>query len=192
MRGKERVALAVLLALLAALALTGAQCQGRGPRAPAARAQGEGASPGQGLAPDFTLTPVAGGKASRLSDHKGKVVLLNFFTTWCGYCNQEAPELEKLHQQYAAQGLEIVGVCMDSEDQAAVKEFIGKHGVTYAIVGKSPEAAGAYGIRGYPTTLVIDREGKQRAQFIGAAPVEQIEAALKPLLGGETAPETAS
>jgi len=187
-KSMRKAVLGSLGLFLLGLVLTGAQCQEKvsGPTPQTAPGKQENASEaragGSVLAPDFVLLPVAGGQPGRLSDHKGNVVVLNFFTTWCRFCNEEAPQLEALNKKYARRGLEVLAVCFDAEDTAAVKSFIAAHGVTYPIFAGSAEARAAYGITGFPTTVVIDREGRERAKFPGLVGLEQFEAAVGPLL----------
>ncbi len=121
-------------------------------------------------APDFTLKDVAGNEV-RLSGYKGKVVVLNFWATWCGPCNLETPWLVELREQYHKQGFEIIGVSVDSLDEydpAEVSAFIKAHKVSYPIVMATREMVNAFGpVTGLPTTLVIDRRGVIRYRHRG-------------------------
>ncbi len=121
-------------------------------------------------APDFALKDIAGNEV-RLSGYKGKVVVLNFWATWCGPCNLETPWLVELREQYHEKGFEIIGVSVDSLDEydpAEVSAFIKEHKVNYPIVMATKEMVNTFGpVTGLPTTLVIDRQGKIRHRHRG-------------------------
>jgi peroxiredoxin len=112
------------------------------------------------LAPNFTLTD-ANGKHVALSDFRGKVVLLNFWATWCGPCQIEIPWFVEFEQQFKSKGLEIVGVSMDEDGWPAVKPFVGEHHINYPILLGNDSVAQLYGgLDALPTTFIIDREGR--------------------------------
>lgn len=135
-------------------------------------------------APEFT-TPLLGGGELGLRDLRGKVVVVNFWASWCyPACWNEAPRLEAAWQRYKDQGLMIVGIVhQDSEGNA--RDFIQKHGKTYPN-GVDPESRIAieYGLYGVPETFFINREGKLAYKHIGEIDMEtltvQIEALLRP------------
>ena len=111
-------------------------------------------------APDFTLTDSNGAKV-KLADYRGKVVLLNFWATWCGPCQVEIPWFQEFQQQYRAKGLEVLGVSMDDDGWAAVKPYIAAHKLNYRILLGDDSVAQLYGgLEALPTTFMIDREGK--------------------------------
>jgi cytochrome c biogenesis protein CcmG/thiol:disulfide interchange protein DsbE len=111
-------------------------------------------------APQFTLTDSNGAKV-KLADYRGKVVLLNFWATWCGPCQVEIPWFKEFEQQYKSKGLEVLGVSMDEDGWAAVKPYITEHKVNYRILLGDDTVAQLYGgLDALPTTFMIDREGK--------------------------------
>lgn len=111
-------------------------------------------------APDFTLTDSNGAKV-KLSDYRGKVVLLNFWATWCGPCQVEIPWFKDFQQQYKSRGLEVIGVSMDEEGWTAVKPYINQHKLNYRILLGDDMVAQLYGgLEALPTTFMIDREGR--------------------------------
>ena len=123
------------------------------------------------------------GKPVKLADFKGKVVLLNFWATWCPPCRAEIPDLVSLQQQYGPQGLVVIGVAMDEGGTARVRPFVKKFGIEYPVVIGNQKIAEAYGgIEVVPTTFVIDRKGKVIAKQKGAAERAEFESEIKPLL----------
>ena len=105
-----------------------------------------------------------GGERFTLSEHRGKVVLLNVWAQWCKPCKKELPELQRLHKKHEGDGLVVLGVSVDKvRAYPLVRGLVNDHGLTYPIVldpdGKSVEA---YGVHGYPTNFVIGRDGTIR------------------------------
>ena len=139
----------------------------------------------QGVAaPDFTLKSLDG-KDVRLSDFKGKAVLLNFWATYCQPCKIEMPWFAELNKQYAPQGLEVVGVAMDDVGNDAIRKYATDLGVNYPIlIGKESVADLYGGMQFLPTTFYIDRQGKIVDRVFGLVSHSQIEDDIKKALGG--------
>ena len=134
------------------------------------------------LAPDFTLRDL-NGESFRLSDMKGKVVILDFWATWCPPCRAELPHFQALHREYAGKGLVIVGISLDSVGAAGVKAFIEANGVRYPILMGDRDVTTSYGgIRSIPTTFVIDREGRIVKKLVGYQSKEVFEGLVRELL----------
>jgi len=113
---------------------------------------------------DFTLADL-NGKSWTLKDLKGKVVLLNFWATWCPPCRKEMPDLEALYRRFGAEGLVILGV--DDEEAEKVKPFIAQQGITYPVLlDPGRKVNTLFRIEGIPKTFVYDRDGKIVAQSI--------------------------
>jgi peroxiredoxin len=113
---------------------------------------------------DFTLTDLSG-KAWTLKDLRGKVVLVNFWATWCPPCRKEMPDLETLNQRFGPQGLVILGI--SDEDAATVNPFIAKQGTTYPILlDPGRKVNELFQIDGIPKTFIYGRDGKIVAQSI--------------------------
>ena len=120
-------------------------------------------------APNFELTDLAGKKV-RLSDYQGKVVLLDFWATYCDPCHDSIPMFERFYEENRTQGLEVVGVSLDV-DTSVVPDFVKKNGVQYAIVLDPTQSTPAsFGVRGMPTTLLVDRAGNVRRRWLGFDP----------------------
>jgi cytochrome c biogenesis protein CcmG, thiol:disulfide interchange protein DsbE len=118
-------------------------------------------------APDFTLQD-SDHKVS-LSDYRGKVVLLNFWATWCPPCIIEMPSLIALQQKMKDKDVVILGVSID-EDEAAYHKFLKNYGVNFVtVLDKDRKTPTLYGTFGWPETYIIDRQGVVRRKFIGAA-----------------------
>ena len=118
-------------------------------------------------APDFTLPLIDGGQL-RLSSYRGKVVLLDFWATWCVPCREETPHFVELQQKYGGQGLQIIGVSMDDSSDP-VHTFYQQFHMNYPVVMGTADVGGAYGgVLGLPIAFLIDREGRIYAKHIGA------------------------
>ncbi len=119
--------------------------------------------PGQYLghqAPDFALTTLDG-KSLKLSDLRGKAVVLNFWATWCSPCRMELPWLVDLQNKYRAQGLEIVGIAEDDTAKDKVAQFVKEMNLNYAVALDDSTVAEKYGnVEDLPTTFYINRDGK--------------------------------
>ena len=118
-------------------------------------------------APAWAAEDLAGAPRS-LSELRGKVVLLDFWATWCAPCRQEIPEYIALQTRHAGDGLVVVGMSLDTLPVEAVREFVRKAGINYAVVVADAEIAAAYAVEALPTTVLIDREGRIRHRKVGA------------------------
>lgn len=133
--------------------------------------------------PDFTVEDLHGRKISS-SDLRGKVVLIDFWATWCQPCEKEMPGYQKLLDRYGARGFAVVGfkanMMKDTEDPL---KFASRIGVRYPLVVATGDLVRKFGgIEGLPTTMLYDRRGILRAKIIGFEYTKTIEADLKPLL----------
>ena len=119
------------------------------------------------LAPDFDL-PALDGKNLKLSDLRGKAVLLNFWATYCGPCKVEMPWFVELQKEYGPQGFQIVGVAMDDASTEDIAKFAKEMGVNYPIlIGKESVGESYGGVGVLPTTFFLDRDGKLIAREFG-------------------------
>ena len=133
-------------------------------------------------APDFALKD-ADGKIVKLSDYKGKVVLLDFWATWCGPCKIEIPWFMDIQRKAKDRGFEVLGVAMDDEGWEIVKPFAAKMAINYRLVIGNDTTAAAYGgVDALPTTFLIDRTGKIAAVHVGLTAKKDFEDGIEQLL----------
>lgn len=141
-------------------------------------------------APMFSLMDVTG-RVIRLSDYRGKVVLLNFWATECGGCRLEIPSFLELDQAYKGNGLVVVGVSMDisyedlrnaQEAWSRVKPFVQAHRIKYPILMGNDEVTKLYNIQALPVTHLIDATGRIAATYVGIVDKDDIDANIKVVL----------
>ena len=120
------------------------------------------------ITPEFVLPDLSGAPV-RLSDHEGKVILLNFWATWCPPCRAEMPSMETLYQAYRNQGLLILAISGDRTGRSVVKSFVQDRGVTFPILlDPDGEVFAQYGVRGLPTSYLLDRRRRVFSADVGA------------------------
>lgn len=137
--------------------------------------------PGE-LAPDFTLTD-SRGATIRLSDYRGKVVLLNFWATWCPPCREEIPWFAEFQRSLGDRGLAVIGVSMDDSGWKAVRPYLAAHGVNYAVGLGDDALAGKFGgVESLPETLLLDRTGRIVARHTGIVSHNQYQSEIEQLL----------
>ncbi len=133
-------------------------------------------------APNFRLTG-NDGKVYELSQMQGKVVLVNFWATWCPPCRAEIPDFIDVYKRYKDKGFEIVGIALDEEGWNPVRKFMSKAGINYPVVLGNAEVMRAYGgIQSIPTSFLIDKKGNIAAKRIGILRKAELEEAVKKLL----------
>jgi cytochrome c biogenesis protein CcmG, thiol:disulfide interchange protein DsbE len=132
-------------------------------------------------APDFTLLDLEG-KPRQLSSFRGKVVLLDYWATWCAPCKVEVPHLVALQKRYGPQGLQIIGISMD-DDAAPVRTFARDFSVNYPIVLGNADLAQSYGgVLGLPVAFLIDREGRIVKRLDGDVKLQGLESEIAELV----------
>jgi peroxiredoxin len=126
----------------------------------AASAAGASVSP-RSQAPDFTLRQIDGPNL-RLNEQRGRVVMVNFWATWCGPCRIELPHLSRLHEKYRGSGFLMLGVNID-EDPAQAKALVAKLGLKFPVLlDTDKRVVGAYDLNAMPATVLIDKDGRAR------------------------------
>lgn len=140
-------------------------------------------SPSDGkLAPDFALKD-ADGRTVHLTDYRGKVVVLDFWATWCSPCRTEIPWFTQFERQKKDRGFAVLGVSMDDDGWSVVRPFLKDLSVNYRVVMGDDHTADMYGgIEALPTTFIIDREGRIAATHVGLAGKEEFEDTIEDLL----------
>ncbi|MBI9070956.1 MAG: TlpA family protein disulfide reductase [Melioribacteraceae bacterium] len=139
---------------------------------------------------DFNLnTP--DGKEVKLSDYRGKVVILDFWATWCPPCRKGIPDLVELKKEYGSEEFEVIGISLDLEvpdnpgrnTKKDVVPFIEKHAINYPVVFGNLEVTKKYGgIESIPTTIIIDKDGKISDQHVGLVPIQTYKKEIERLL----------
>jgi cytochrome c biogenesis protein CcmG/thiol:disulfide interchange protein DsbE len=162
---------------LAALLLAGTACSRHEPARKAVKDDKE-----RKAAPDFALKD-ANGNVVHLSDFKGKVVLLDFWATWCGPCNIEIPWFTEFERRYKDRGFEVLGVSMDDDGWKAVTPFVAEKKINYRVVLGDDKTGDQYGgVEALPTTFVIDRDGRVASVHVGLSSRKDFEDAIEKLL----------
>ncbi len=149
------------------------------------RAKASGKHP---VAPNFSLTDLSGQKLN-LSDYNGKVILLDFWATWCGPCLIEIPGFVELQNRYRDQGFAVIGIAMQDKLEA-VRDFYREYKMNYRVAMGNDELEELFGgIFGLPTTFLIGRDGRVYAKHVGATDVAVFEEEVKKLLAAEASVE---
>jgi thiol-disulfide isomerase/thioredoxin len=168
----------ILVVTVAALALGACSSAPRSVRAGGIKTEKD-----RKAAPDFALKDSTG-KTVKLSDFRGKVVLLNFWATWCGPCKMEVPWFMEFEQKHKDQGLVVLGVAMDDDGWDVVKPYLERYRVNYRVVMGTPEVADLYGgVESLPTTFLLDREGRVARTHIGLVSKKDYQDDIDQLLG---------
>jgi peroxiredoxin len=132
-------------------------------------------------APEFAL-PDSTGKMMTLKHYRGKVVLLDFWATWCHGCKLEIPWFAEFSRKYGDKGVAVVGVSLDSDGWKAVAPFIKTAQVPYQIILGNDAVSKAYGIENMPDTFLIDRQGRLAAVYNGMVDKRNVEENLRTML----------
>lgn len=170
---RARVKLAALLALAVALILwpvwfrrEGVTLQDRAKRKPM---------------PKFSYPMLSGGTWS-LEEQKGKIVLVNFWASWCGPCRDETPDLVRVYSRYRERGVEFAGISMDDDPATAAPPFVKRYRVNYPILVPPVESALTNAIRSLPTSFLVDRSGNIARTWTGAVSEKTLSRAIEQLL----------
>jgi cytochrome c biogenesis protein CcmG/thiol:disulfide interchange protein DsbE len=133
-------------------------------------------------APAFSLKD-KDGKVFSAESMKGKIIVLNFWATWCPPCRAEIPAFKSVYEKYKGKGVEIVGVSLDHKGWDVIRPFLDQHKINYPVVLGGADIAKAYGnVRSIPTTFIIDRKGKVIDSHVGAMSEDQLVKSFEKLL----------
>jgi cytochrome c biogenesis protein CcmG, thiol:disulfide interchange protein DsbE len=132
--------------------------------------------------------PQLNGSFWRLSDHRGEVVLINYWASWCGPCRQETPGLIDLARDYRYKGLSIVGVSMDMGGKPAVESFMSEFHLPYPVLMPDLASPSAPAIDALPTTVLVDRNGRAAKSYVGAVRESIFRADVDRLLAEQVPP----
>jgi cytochrome c biogenesis protein CcmG/thiol:disulfide interchange protein DsbE len=139
-------------------------------------------------APDFALKD-ASGKLVHLADYRGKVVVLDFWATWCGPCVIEIPWFTEFQRKYKDRGFEVLGVSMDDDGWKAITPFVERRKINYRVLLGDDKTGDLYGgLEALPTTFVIDRYGRIAAVHVGLTDKKDFENAIEKLLEAPAVP----
>ncbi len=135
-------------------------------------------------APDLTLETM-NGRTLNLAEQQGKVILVNFWATWCGPCRREIPDLIELYSDLRSEGLVIVGIAVDQEGAEVVKPFVEEREINYPIVLDPDQSTESHfeAMYGLPTTYVVNPDGKIVRRVLGVFPIEEMKPQLEKMLG---------
>ena len=144
---------------------------------------------GAGLRPSFDYPSLGGGRLTA-ADMRGKVVLVNFWATWCLPCRAEMPLLQAMYDRHRERGLIVIGLSVDRGPVEDVTRFLAERRISYPVAIIGPDAERTFGgVGGYPTSLLIDRTGRIRQRAVGPLAMLSFEPAVRRLLAeGAVAP----
>jgi len=117
--------------------------------------------------PELVMTQLDGG-TWRMADHRGQVVLVNYWATWCGPCWEETPGLIRLSKELGPKGLAVVGVSIDEGGRETVQKFVDEFHVSYPVALLDRMSQMEYGMAGVPTTILVDKNGRVAKTYVGA------------------------
>jgi len=132
--------------------------------------------------PDFTLKTLAGDEVNLRQLEGQKVVVVNFWATWCGPCRHEIPDFNEVYSRYRDRGVEVLGISVDESPETVVPDFLKDNPMTYPVLMGSSDLIFRYGVRGLPTTFIIDRAGKITKKIVGMTSANTLETEINKLL----------
>jgi cytochrome c biogenesis protein CcmG, thiol:disulfide interchange protein DsbE len=131
--------------------------------------------------PAFEWPSMAGHKWS-LAEHRGKIILVNFWATWCHPCRQETPDLVRVYERYKGRGITIAAVTMDDDPREVVPKFAERYGMEYPVLIPPPGAGITEGIESLPTSFLVDRQGRVARTWVGMLREEELVKNIEELL----------
>ena len=132
--------------------------------------------------PSLVLEQLGGGEW-KMAEHRGQVVLVNYWATWCGPCWEETPGLVRLAHDLGPRGLAVVGISIDQGGREKVQKFVDDFKVPYPVAFPEPLSQVAWGMQGVPTTILVDKEGRVAKSYVGAVREADFREDVEALLG---------
>jgi peroxiredoxin len=132
-------------------------------------------------APEWALRDLTG-HTNRLSDYSGRIVLLNFWATYCPPCIREIPDLSAFHRSQATNGVSVIGIASEPDASSVVPDFVKSYKIPYPVLLADAQVVEQYGVLSLPQTFVLDPSGRIVGRFIGRMRTKDLEAAIAPLL----------
>lgn len=136
---------------------------------------------GRTAAPAWSMTDLDG-RVVGSDDLAGKIVVLNFWATWCPPCRRELPELEEFHKVHQGRDVVVLGASIDAEGAQVVRGFLKGQSITYRQLIATPEIQSTFAVSSIPSTWIIGREGRVEARYLGALTTAELSKAVAPLL----------
>ncbi|HWR51368.1 MAG TPA: redoxin family protein [Bryobacteraceae bacterium] len=131
--------------------------------------------------PEFAL-PAASGGEWKVADNRGKVILVNFWATWCPPCRRETPELVRIHDKYAQRGFSVVGISLDDNPESVVPRFVEQFKMSYPVLYPTADFGMAAEVQSLPTTVLVDRQGRIARTYLGAVSEDMLAGDIEQLL----------
>jgi peroxiredoxin len=132
--------------------------------------------------PELAMAQLDGG-TWRIADHRGQVVLVNYWAAWCGPCWEETPGLIRLSKELGPKGLAVVGIAIDEGGTEKVKKFVDEFHVPYPVALPEKMSQMEYGMAGVPTTVLVDKQGRVAKTYVGAVRQADFKTDVEALLG---------
>lgn len=132
-------------------------------------------------AADFKLQDLSG-KSVKLSDFRGRPVLLDFWATWCPPCRESIPAIEKIHENYNGRGLVVLGISVDEGGWDSVSAFVQQNRITYPVLKGTDNVSSEYQVRTIPMAILLNRDGKIVKRYLGFGGEDELEKDIKALL----------
>jgi cytochrome c biogenesis protein CcmG/thiol:disulfide interchange protein DsbE len=138
-------------------------------------------APSRRLFPEFRLDAIDGSEFDSKS-LRGKVVLINFWASWCGPCRMETPSLVEINREYKDRGFEVVGIAVDPEDKGDIHKFVRDYKVDYPVLYSDETIEREVGLIGTPTSVLVDRDGAMIRKHVGPITKQMLETEIGALL----------
>lgn len=132
-------------------------------------------------APDWSLDATSG-TTNKLSDYRGKVIILNFWATYCPPCLREIPDLSAFYRALPAHGMEVIGILVEPESRLIAPDFVRRNRIPYPVLYGTREVAEAYGVLALPQTFIIDPAGRIAGRYLGRMRQSDLENAIAPFV----------